>query len=208
MPDRPDYYKTLGVGKNASDDEIKKAYRKLARKYHPDTNAGDKGAEERFKEISQAHDVLSDTDKRKAYDRSGLPVRPVHQCGDRRRVQGFRSELVRRWLRRHPLQHLRGRRRGPGGRRQRPRRRPSAPAARARPGDRGRADVRPGGERRPGVAHRPHLSSLPDMSGHRRQARHRAARVPGVQRYRDGGPRARASSRCPSPAPTVTARGP
>jgi molecular chaperone DnaJ len=73
MPDRPDYYKILGVGKNASDEEIRKAYRKLARKYHPDTNQGDKKAEERFKEISQAHDVLSDPDKRKAYDRSGTP---------------------------------------------------------------------------------------------------------------------------------------
>ncbi len=72
MADRPDYYKTLGVGKNASDEEIKKAYRKLARQYHPDRNAGDKKAEERFKEISQAHDVLSDPDKRKAYDRSGM----------------------------------------------------------------------------------------------------------------------------------------
>ena len=72
MADRPDYYKILGVGKNASDEEIKKAYRKLARQYHPDRNAGDKKAEERFKEISQAHDVLSDADKRKAYDRGGL----------------------------------------------------------------------------------------------------------------------------------------
>jgi molecular chaperone DnaJ len=72
VADRPDYYKILGVGKNASDEEIKKAYRKLARKYHPDTNQGDKKAEERFKEISQAHDVLSDPDKRKAYDRGGL----------------------------------------------------------------------------------------------------------------------------------------
>ena len=72
MPDRPDYYKVLGVGKNASDEEIKKAYRKLARQYHPDTNQGDKKAEERFKEISQAHDVLSDPDKRKAYDRGGM----------------------------------------------------------------------------------------------------------------------------------------
>ena len=72
MADRPDYYKVLGVGKNASDEEIKKAYRKLARKYHPDTNQGDKKAEERFKEISQAHDVLADPDKRKAYDRGGL----------------------------------------------------------------------------------------------------------------------------------------
>jgi molecular chaperone DnaJ len=74
MADRPDYYKTLGVGKNASDEEIKKAYRKLARKYHPDTNQGDKQAEERFKEISQAHDVLSDSDKRKAYDRGTGPL--------------------------------------------------------------------------------------------------------------------------------------
>jgi molecular chaperone DnaJ len=71
MADRPDYYKILGVGKNASDEEIKKAYRKLARQYHPDRNAGDKKAEERFKEVSQAHDVLSDADKRKAYDRGG-----------------------------------------------------------------------------------------------------------------------------------------
>jgi molecular chaperone DnaJ len=73
MPERPDYYKILGVGKNASDEEIKKAYRKLARKYHPDTNAGDKQAEERFKQISQANDVLSDPDKRKAYDRGTGP---------------------------------------------------------------------------------------------------------------------------------------
>jgi molecular chaperone DnaJ len=73
MPPRPDYYKTLGVGKNASDEEIKKAYRKLARKYHPDTNAGDKKAEEHFKEVSEAYDVLSDAEKRKTYDRGGGP---------------------------------------------------------------------------------------------------------------------------------------
>jgi molecular chaperone DnaJ len=74
MADRPDYYKVLGVGKNASEEEIKKSYRKLARQYHPDRNQGDKQAEERFKEISQAHDVLSDADKRKAYDRAGSPL--------------------------------------------------------------------------------------------------------------------------------------
>jgi molecular chaperone DnaJ len=61
-------YKTLGVAKNASEEEIKKAYRKLARKYHPDRNPGDKEAEEKFKEISAAHDVLSDPEKRKEYD--------------------------------------------------------------------------------------------------------------------------------------------
>jgi molecular chaperone DnaJ len=74
MADRPDHYKILGVGKNASEEEIKKAYRKLARQYHPDRNAGDKQAEERFKQISQAHDVLSDPDKRKAYDRGTGPL--------------------------------------------------------------------------------------------------------------------------------------
>src|SRR5205809_789767 len=72
MPARLDYYKTLGVGKNASDEEIKKAYRKLARQYHPDRNPGDKQAEERFKEISAAYDVLGDADKRKQYDRGGI----------------------------------------------------------------------------------------------------------------------------------------
>jgi molecular chaperone DnaJ len=73
MAQRPDYYKILGVGKNASEEEIKKAYRKLARQYHPDRNDGDKRSEERFKEISQAHDVLSDAEKRKAYDRGSGP---------------------------------------------------------------------------------------------------------------------------------------
>jgi molecular chaperone DnaJ len=68
MASRPDYYKTLGVDKKASAEEIKKAYRKLARKYHPDRNPGDKDAEARFKEISQAHDVLGDPEKRKQYD--------------------------------------------------------------------------------------------------------------------------------------------
>jgi molecular chaperone DnaJ len=74
MAARPDYYKILGVGKNASDEEIKKAYRKLARQHHPDRNNGNKQAEERFKEISQAYDVLSDPDQRKAYDRGSGPL--------------------------------------------------------------------------------------------------------------------------------------
>src|ERR671923_2829680 len=67
-----DYYGTLGVKKNASADDIRKAFRKLARKYHPDVNPGDKKAEEKFKEISEANDVLSDPKKRKIYDQLGF----------------------------------------------------------------------------------------------------------------------------------------
>ncbi len=66
-----DYYEVLGVSKNASDDEIKKAYRKLAVKYHPDRNPGDKEAEAKFKEINEAHEVLSDKQKRARYDQFG-----------------------------------------------------------------------------------------------------------------------------------------
>src|SRR5437660_11730565 len=66
-----DYYDVLGLKRGASQKEIKQAYRKLARKHHPDVNPGDKGAEERFKEINSAYEVLSDAEKRKKYDRYG-----------------------------------------------------------------------------------------------------------------------------------------
>jgi len=66
-----DYYKLLGVGRNATEAEIKKAYRKLAMKYHPDHAKGDKGAEEKFKKISEAYAVLSDKQKRREYDTYG-----------------------------------------------------------------------------------------------------------------------------------------
>jgi molecular chaperone DnaJ len=68
---KEDFYKILGVKRDAKPEEIKKAYRRLARKYHPDVNPGDKGAEERFKQITEAHDVLSDPKKRSVYDRFG-----------------------------------------------------------------------------------------------------------------------------------------
>jgi curved DNA-binding protein len=76
-----DYYATLGVAKTASDKEIKQAFRKLARKYHPDVNPGDKAAEARFKEINEAHEVLSDPAKRRKYDELGANWRMYEQAG-------------------------------------------------------------------------------------------------------------------------------
>lgn len=76
-----DYYKVLGVSKNASQDEIKKAYRKLAVKYHPDKNAANKEAENKFKEINEAHEVLSDPEKRKKYDQLGSSWKHFSQGG-------------------------------------------------------------------------------------------------------------------------------
>lgn len=71
MSGKRDYYEVLGVGRNADAAQIKKAYRKLAKKYHPDTNAGNAEAEQKFKEVTEAYDVLGDEEKRKMYDQFG-----------------------------------------------------------------------------------------------------------------------------------------
>ena len=78
--DFKDYYATLGVTKTATDAEIKRAYRKLARKHHPDFNPGDKAAEAKFKEINEANEVLGDPEKRRKYDELGANWRQYEQA--------------------------------------------------------------------------------------------------------------------------------
>jgi DnaJ-class molecular chaperone len=91
--DFKDYYSTLGVAKTATDKEIKQAYRKLARKHHPDLNLGDKGAETRFKEINEAHEVLSDSVKRRKYDELGANWRAYEHAGP----AGYGSSPAQPW---------------------------------------------------------------------------------------------------------------
>src|ERR671936_3038110 len=79
--DFKDYYTTLGVAKTATEKEIKQSYRKLARKFHPDVNPGDKSAEAKFKEINEAYEVLGDPAKRKKYDELGANWRLYEQAG-------------------------------------------------------------------------------------------------------------------------------
>jgi molecular chaperone DnaJ len=86
-----DYYAILGVSRNTTEKEIKQAYRRLARKYHPDVNPGDKTAEAKFKEINEAHEVLSDAEKRKKYDRFGDQWQNAEQFA--KAGQGFQSDF-------------------------------------------------------------------------------------------------------------------
>ncbi len=162
-------YDTLGVKKGASQDEIKKAYRKLARQHHPDANPGDKASEERFKEVQTAYDVLSDAEKRKAYDRYGStngrgPSGPGRGRGPN--VDFGNVDLV-------DLGDIFGGIFGNvGGTRARARPRPSAAAARRRRRDRGTALLRGRAARRRGESSGRAHGRLLAVRGHRRGARH------------------------------------
>ena len=117
---KQDYYVTLGVAREASGDDLKKAYRKLAMQFHPDRNPGDKQAEAKFKEINEAYDILKDEQKRAAYDRYGHAA--FEQGGQRRRRLRLRPGRHRRHLR-PDVRRLHGRP---------PRRRGAQPARRQR----------------------------------------------------------------------------
>lgn len=107
-----DYYKTLGVDRNADEKTIRSAYRKLARKHHPDINPGDKEAEERFKEINEAHEVLSDPEKRKMYDRYGEDwqrYRDAGFTGDEPAGQAGRATDFGTWFTGHTAEQRGGR---------------------------------------------------------------------------------------------------
>ena len=154
-----DLYSVLGVSRNATADEIKRAYRKLARKYHPDRNQGDKDSEERFKEVQEAYDTLSDAEKRKQYDAGGMfsGFGPEGFGGG-----GFTSDLG------DIFSTVFGRRGGgePGAR------------PRAGPGDRGAVVVRAGDGGGRGRRHGPEAGDLSDLPRQRGEARHLADRLP------------------------------
>ena len=173
-----DFYDTLGVKKGASEEEIKKAYRWLARKWHPDANPGDAQAEERFKEIQEAYSVLSDADKRKQYDAAACSAAAAPAAAAFASTRRTSAAAMGGFG--DILSDLFGGRGGGGAGR----------ARRPRPRDRGAAVVRAGGERHGGVGHRSRRRSLSDLSRQRRQARHVAQDLSQLRgpRHRDAGP--------------------
>ena len=166
MAARPDYYKTLGVDRKATPEQIKKAYRKLAREYHPDRNPDDAKAEARFKEISQAHDILGDPEKRKQYDSGTGPSRRAPAQVAASAASATSTSTAPRWATssRTSSAAAAGRRRR--ARAQRRPRRSAAPTSRRR----SRIYLRAGDRRRAGPAAGADARDVRDLPRHRRQA--------------------------------------
>ena len=179
------------------DDEIKKAYRKLARKYHPDRNPDDAEAEERFKEIQEAYDTLSDPEKRKEYDAGGM----FGGFGGGGGPGGVRRGRSRRRLRVGPRRHLlhdlpRRRRQGP---------QPSSAAATSRPRSSSRFDQAVHGTQITVTV--PKAGACPTCHGSGAKPGHRADHLPALRGHAASTPRARASSRSASRARSAAAQG-
>ena len=193
-----DYYKTLGVPKTATAAEIKKSYRELARKWHPDANKGSADAEERFKEITEAYNVLSDEKQRKEYDEArsmfggfrvptGAPARPGPATPSTSATSSAASDglgdVLGGIFRNRPAA-----RRGQPG------------AARRGRGDRDHAVLRRRDRRRDRVAAADRRGSLPGLRRHRREVGHGAQGLPGLPRHRAAVDGTSAASGSPSPA--------
>ena len=184
-----DYYAELGVSPDATEKDITRAYRKLAKQYHPDANPGDQAAEDRFKEISAAHDVLGDAEKRKEYDQVREMVASGRRPGRPRRVRWFRRRRSRwasatcgsrtsaTWAARALRQPVRRTRRSA-----RPRRGPGRSPARQRHRDRAPPRLPRRGARHHHLGEHHVGGAVPRVQRHRRQARHLPRALSHVQR--------------------------
>ncbi len=212
-----DYYKALGVPKTATQAEIKKAFRALAKKHHPDSNENDAKAEARFKEVSEAYDVLSDETKRKEYDEARtlfggggfrMPTGFPGGGGGGGGGQGQPFDLSDLLGRREQRQRWRSATcSAASSTAAAPRRRRASRAPRGRHREHGDALVRRGAGRRDPAAAAHERRAVHVLLGHRRAQRHDPARLSHLRGRRPDQPQRRAVSRCRSPAARAVGAG-